>query len=271
MQENRIDARLRRLRRSGEKGLITFITAGDPDLETTSRLVLAMEEAGADMVELGVPFSDPLADGPVIQRASQRSLNGGTNLEGILMMVRELRRRTEIPLLLMTYYNPVLQYGLRRIAAEAGAAGVDGFIVPDLPLEESRPLLDELGRSGLHLVPLVAPTTTERRLEEADRVAGGFIYCVSLTGVTGMREEIPPGIMQFIERVRRCCRLPLGIGFGVSGPRQAALMARPADAVIVGSAIVRLVEEYAAQPPLLLDRVSGLVRELKEAVRTCRG
>lgn len=271
MDENRIDARLRRLRQSGEKGLITFVTAGDPDLETTFRLVLAMEEAGADMVELGVPFSDPLADGPVIQRASQRSLDRGTNLEGILMMVRRLRRRTRIPLLLMTYYNPVLQYGLTRIAAEAGAAGVDGFIVPDLPLEESRPLLEELDRSGLHLVPLVAPTTTESRLEEAARVARGFIYCVSLTGVTGMREGIPHDIAQFMKRVRRYCSQPLGVGFGISNPQQAALMAQVADAVIVGSALVSLVEEYAARPPVLQERVAGLVRELKDAVRTCHG
>lgn len=266
MIEHRIDTRLRQLYERGEKGLITFITAGDPDLDTTFKLVLALEKAGADLVELGVPFSDPMADGPVIQRSSQRSLAGGTNLKGILNLVRRLRQHTEIPLLLMTYYNPVLQYGLERFAVDAAEAGVDGVIVPDLPLEESAHLLQELKEEGQHLIYLVAPTTTPERLEKISRVARGFIYCVSLTGVTGMRDAISPDIKKFMQGVRRHCSLPLAVGFGISNPRQAAIIAEAADSVIVGSAIVSLVEQFHNQPEVMLERVSGLIEELKEAI-----
>ena len=264
---NRVDARLRKLNENGEKGLFAFITAGDPDLETTFKLVLSMERAGVDLVELGVPFSDPMADGPVIQRASLRSLAAGTNLKGILDLVRRLRSHTEIPLLLMTYYNPVLQYGLERFAVDAAEVGVDGVIVPDLPLEESAPLLQELKVEGQHFIYLVAPTTTPKRLEKISGAAQGFIYCVSLTGVTGMREGISPDIKEFMQGVRRHCSLPLAVGFGISNPRQAAIIAEAADSVIVGSAIVSLVEQFHNQPEVMLERVPGLVEELKEAIR----
>lgn len=263
---NRVEARLRKMHENGEKGLFAFITAGDPDLETTFRLVLSMEKAGVDLVELGVPFSDPMADGPVIQRASLRSLAAGINLMRIMDLVRRLRSYTEIPLLLMTYYNPVLQYGLKRFAADAAEVGVDGVIVPDLPLEESAPLLQELKVDEQHLIYLVAPTTTPERLEKISKAARGFIYCVSLTGVTGMREGISPDVKEFMQRVRRHCSLPLAVGFGISNPRQAALMAEGADAVIVGSALVSLVEQFQNQPEVIYERVSGLVKELKEAI-----
>lgn len=264
--EHRIDTRLRQLYERGEKGLITFITAGDPDLDTTFKLVLALEKAGADLVELGVPFSDPMADGPVIQRSSQRSLAGGTNLKGILNLVRRLRQHTEIPLLLMTYYNPVLHYGLDRFAVDAAEASVDGVIVPDLPLEESAPLWQVLNSNGQYLIYLVAPTTTPERLEKIAASAGGFIYCVSLTGVTGMRDGISADITEFMQRVRRHCSLPLAVGFGISNSRQAALMAEDADAVIVGSALVGLVEQFRNQSEVMLERVAGLVKELKEVL-----
>lgn len=266
MGKNRIDEHFCRLRQSGEKGLIPFITAGDPELKLTLELVLALEEAGADLVELGVPFSDPIADGPVIQRASQRALAQGTNLQKILELVSELRLRTEIPLLLMTYYNPVLQYGLERIAREAGAAGVDGLIIPDLPLEESRPLRHNLDRFGLYLIPFVAPTTTERRLAALSRAARGFIYAVSLTGVTGMRDRLPAQIEEFMGRVGSSCSQPLAIGFGISTPLQAAQVVKMGDAVIVGSAFVSLIEEYRAQPQLMVKEVAGLAAEIKGAL-----
>jgi len=266
MSANRIDQCFCRLRQSGEKGLIPFITAGDPELRLTMELVLALEEAGADMVELGVPFSDPVADGRVIERASQRALARGTNLNKILQLVSDLRQRTELPLLLMSYYNPVLQYGLERIAREAGAAGVDGLIIPDLPLEESQPLCQELDRFGLYLIPFAAPTTTKSRLFAVSRAARGFIYCVSLTGVTGIRDTLPPQLGEFMGRVRSSCRQPLATGFGISTPQQAAQVAELADAVIVGSALVSLIERYSTQPQLMLERVKRLAADLKGAL-----
>ncbi len=263
---NRIDVVFDRLRRGGRKGLIAYITAGDPGYDTTAELVLAMERAGADLIELGVPFSDPMADGPVIQRASLRSLAGGTTLAGILGLVRSLRERTSVPLLLMTYYNPVLHYGLASFAAAAAAAGVDGLIIPDLPVEESAPLLAEMHPCHVHLIPFAAPTSTPQRLDRIGRLAGGFVYCVSLTGVTGAREGLPPGIEEFMERARACTTQPLAIGFGISSPGQAALMAQLGDAVIVGSAIVSLVEQYAADREQMLERVAALVGSLKQAI-----
>ena len=263
---NRIDAAFDRLRRESGKGLITYITAGDPSYEATADLVLALERAGADLVELGAPFSDPMADGPVIQQASMRALAGGATLAGILGLVRRLRERTQIPLLLMTYYNPVLRYGLTTFAADAAAAGVDGLIVPDLPLEESGPLLAELQPHRVRLIPFAAPTSTAERLARVGQLAGGFVYCVSLTGVTGAREGLPPGIEEFMQRVRACTGRPLAIGFGIASPVQATLMSKLGDAVIVGSAIVSLVERYAAEREMMLQQVSALVGSLKQAI-----
>ncbi len=263
---NRIDKTFQTLREKGEKGLITYITACDPDASSTERLVLALERAGADIIELGVPFSDPMADGPVIQRASQRSLRRGTTLRQVLGVVERLRSRTEIPLVLMSYYNPLLQYGLKDLAADAAGAGVDGLIVPDLPLEESQPLLAEADRRGLALIPFAAPTSTPERLAKTAEVARGFVYCISLTGVTGMRREVPPCIEEFIKRVRRHCPHPLAIGFGISGPEQAAVLAALGDAVIVGSAIVALVEQHQGDPDVLEAEVCAFVREIKEAI-----
>ncbi len=282
---NRIDAVFDRLRREGRKGLIAYVTAGDPDYEGTADLVLAMERAGADLIELGVPFSDPIADGPVIQQASLRALSGGATLSGILGLVRRLRRApgteaTQVPLLLMTYYNPVLHFGLAALAQEAAAAGVDGLIVPDLPVEESGPLLAELEPHRIHLIPFAAPTSTPERLSRIGGAASGgavsgghgtgaapgFVYCVSLTGVTGSRQCLPPGIEEFMERVRASTARPLAIGFGISGPAQASLMSKLGDAVIVGSAIVSLVERYAADREQMLSQVTTLVSSLKQAI-----
>lgn len=266
-RQNRIDVRFDELRRTRDKGLITFITAGDPDLAATASLALAMEQAGADIIELGVPFSDPMADGPIIQRASDRSLRGGTNLDGIFRLVRQLRTQTEIPLVLMTYYNPVFRYGLAKFAARAAVAGVDGVIVPDLPVEESWELANEAQRSGLVLIPLVAPTSTQERLNKIGATARGFIYCVSLTGVTGVRTDVPPDIAEFIGRVKESCSQPLAIGFGISNPAQAALMSQLGDAVIVGSAIIKLVEEYLSDPEELVKQAADLVSRLKQGIR----
>jgi len=263
---NRIDASLCRLKENGEKGLFAFITAGDPDLETTFKLVLSLEKAGVDLIELGVPFSDPIADGPVIQNASQRSLAQGTNLRLILDLVHRVRIETNIPLLLMTYYNPVLQYGLEGFAVDAVEAGVDGMIVPDLPFEESTPLQEVLKPVGMHLIYLAAPTTPAERLRKISTAARGFIYCVSRTGVTGMRDSISPDTAEFIQRVRQHCTLPLAVGFGVSNPEQASIVAQYADAVIVGSAIVNLIEQFYEQKEVLVEQVSKLIKSFKDAL-----
>ncbi|GAB4265546.1 tryptophan synthase subunit alpha [Thermincola ferriacetica] len=263
--ENRIRQKFDTLARRGEKGLITFVTAGDPDLETTVRLVLEMEKAGADIVELGVPYSDPLADGPVIQKASLRALKNGTALKGIFGAVREVRKQSNIPLILMTYYNPVLRYGLAAFAAEASTVGVDGVIVPDLPVEEAAPLARELTAQGLYLIPLVAPTSGAERIKRITAGDRGFVYCVSLTGVTGIRQGVPPGLEDFLDCVRRNTANPLAVGFGVSHPEQAREIAKHCDAVIVGSALVKTIEEYQNSPDLLVH-VKNFVHSLKEAI-----
>ncbi len=287
--KNRIDARFAALRARGEKGLIPFITAGDPDLETTRRAVLAMAAAGADLIELGLPYSDPVADGPVIQRASERSLRGGFRLAHGFELVRQLRRDLAgagsaaaapvekgaparpgaadpgLPILFMTYYNPVLQYGLDRFAADAAAAGADGLLVPDLPIEESDELDAACRRSGLRLIPFLAPTSTDARIARVAAVEPAFIYCVSLTGVTGARERLSDRLAEMVARIRPHTGAPLAAGFGISGPEQARAAARLADAVIVGSAVVRLVEEGGAAEEVAA-RVGRFVAEVKAAL-----
>lgn len=258
---NRIDACFDSLRGGGEKGLIAYITAGYPGLSETVELALEMANAGADLIELGIPFSDPLADGPVIQKASQLALQNGATVRGILKAVAEIRKSSGVPLILMTYYNPVYRFGLGEFAAEAAGAGVDGLIVPDLPLEESFPLLEALDRTGICLVPLVAPTTTDRRLAMIAAHARGFVYCVSVTGVTGHQQEITTDMENFTGRVRRATGLPVAIGFGISDPAGAARMAGFCDAVVVGSAIVRLITSGRGSAA-----VAALVRELKSAI-----
>ncbi|WP_066632892.1 tryptophan synthase subunit alpha [Desulfolucanica intricata] len=260
-----IEKRLAELRENGAKALIPFITAGDPDMQTTVELVLAMDRAGADVIELGVPFSDPVADGPAIQKASIRSLAGGTTLGGILDAVKEIRNKSDIPLVLMTYYNPVYQFGLEKFIDQAASAGVNGLIVPDLPFEEAAPLREPAKEKGISLIPLVAPNSPEERIKKITTRAGGFIYCVSSLGVTGVRRSIETDLADFVIRVRKYSRLPVAVGFGISGPAQAAGVARYCDAVIVGSALVKLIEEYANSGNLV-EILAAKVRELKEAL-----
>jgi len=257
---SRIKETFAALKRRGEKGLITYLMGGDPDLERTRELILAMAEAGADMVEVGIPFSDPLADGPVIQAASNRALAGGVTVNGILQMVGEVRQKVALPLVLMTYYNPVLQYGLEAFCRRAAESGADGLIVPDLPYEESELLRFYADRHGLDLIPLVAPTSTPVRVAAICARARGFIYCVSVTGVTGMREKIETDLEALSSLVRRYTDLPVAIGFGVSGPEGVARVAPFCDAVVVGSAIVRLIAEEA------YEEVGKLTAALKGAL-----
>ncbi|KJS16997.1 MAG: tryptophan synthase subunit alpha [Peptococcaceae bacterium BRH_c4b] len=264
MENNRITRKFNELREKKEKGLIAYITSGDPDLAATVELAVAIAEAGADLIELGIPFSDPVADGPVIQQASQRALERGVRLSGIIDAAAGIRKKTDLPLIFMTYYNPVLQYGLDRFVDHSAAAGIDGLIVPDLPLEEAGPLLNCCRQNGLALIPLVAPTTTPHRLEKICKEADGFVYCVSVTGVTGVK-EIDTDIAKFTSGVRKYTDIPLALGFGISSPELAANMARHCDAVVVGSAIVKIISQTNGSVDML-PAVSKLVADIKNAL-----
>jgi tryptophan synthase alpha chain len=264
---SRLAACLHDLTSRGEKGLIAYLMAGDPSPDATPLLVEAVACAGADIVELGIPFSDPLADGPVIQAAGQRALRSGTTVAGVLSLVARVRERTPVPLVLMTYYNPMLRYGPDRFVADAARAGADGLIVPDLPVEEAGGLRDLADAADLALVPLVAPTTPEERIKAIAACARGFIYCVSLTGVTGVRDRLSPEVAEFTARVRRHTTLPVALGFGISKPEHVAAVAPLVDAVVVGSALVKMVGENTGAPEVLADRLAAFVRALKEPLR----
>ena len=260
----RIAATFRRLADKGEKALIPYITAGDPDLATTRALILEMERSGADLIELGVPFSDPSADGPTIQEASVRALGGGVRLPAILDLVSALRRETEIPIVLFGYYNPFLRYGIERLARDAVQAGVDGFLVVDLPPEESDELQIHLKPLGPDFIFLLAPTTPPDRVQLIARKAGGFLYTISLTGVTGARDQLPEELEGYVAGIRGAVDLPVAVGFGISTPQQAAMVAAMADGVVVGSALVRRIHESA--PGEEVRNAGELVQEMKEAM-----
>ncbi|MGA1844791.1 MAG: tryptophan synthase subunit alpha [bacterium] len=240
---DRISQTFMRAREQGRKVFIPFVTAGDPDLSVTSKLVLVLARSGADLVELGVPFSDPLADGSVIQRASQRALANGITLSGICRFVKDLRRETDIPIALMSYYNPILHPGIENAVRMMTEAGVDGLICPDLPPEEGEELI-ALGRThGMATVFFLAPTSTERRIRLVAERSTGFIYYVSVTGVTGARDDLPDAIREHLSLIRTMTDKPIAVGFGVSRPDQAARIAQWADGVIIGSAIIKILEE----------------------------
>ncbi len=267
LRNNRIDQRFAGLAQTAEKALITYIMAGDPSLEITASLIRILARSGADLIELGVPFSDPLADGPSIQLAGQRALAAGANLAAILDMLSDVRKDTDVPLVLMSYFNPVLQFGLQEFAARASVAGVDGVILPDLPLEESGRILQLLGEQAVHLVPLLAPTSTEDKIHRVAQGDNGFVYCVSLTGVTGTRESLPEGVDLFLQRVKRQVKQPIAVGFGISNPQQARQLGPYADGVIVGSAIVNLIEKYGRETTRLEAEISHFVGTLKESLK----
>ncbi|TET52738.1 MAG: tryptophan synthase subunit alpha [Anaerolineales bacterium] len=259
----RIEATFDALGRAGRKALMPYLTVGYPERRSALDLVPALVEGGADLIELGVPFSDPLADGATIQAASQQALANGMTLRECLEQAAELRASgIEVPLVLMGYWNPVLQMGVEEFATRATAAGVDGVILPDLPPEEAEVPRNVLGTEGIDLVFLLAPTSGEERARLVAERTSGFLYLVSLTGVTGERDELPPGLASFVERVRPLTRLPLAVGFGISKPAQAAAVARLADGVIVGSALIRAIGE--SKKPAQAAR--QFVRSLRQGI-----
>ncbi len=239
----RIGERFARRRREGRPTFVGFLTAGDPSLERTVDVATELDGAGVDVLELGVPFSDPLADGPVIQRASERALRRGTTLARVLDAVRAIRRKSELPLLLFTYLNPILQYGVDRLAGEAQEAGVDGVLVTDLPPEEADGWLAAARKAGLDTVFLAAPTSPDERLRRVAEASRGYVYAISRTGVTGERASLSDDTRPLIERLKRHTEEPVAVGFGISTPEQVKAAAEVADGVVVGSALVRFLEE----------------------------
>ena len=250
------------LKRDGRKGLVAYLTAGDPTPDRTPALVEALERGGADLIELGVPFSDPIADGPVIQRAGERALKAGTTLKSVLAIAAQIRERSQVPLLLFTYLNPVIRYGLERLARDAAAAGIDGCLLTDASVEEASDYVAAMHRHGLDTVFLAAPTSTERRLKLVAQYSTGFVYLVSRTGVTGERDSLSDAVNPLIRAVRAVTDLPLAVGFGVSKPEHVAELGRQVEAVVVGSALVRLVERNRDNTSLEIQ-LESFVRELK--------
>jgi tryptophan synthase alpha chain len=262
---SRIEKKFSALQAKGEKALICFLTAGDPNLEKTREIILGMEKAGVDCVEIGVPFSDPTADGPIIQAASQRALKNGATLSGILAMIESIRKTTEIPIVLFGYYNPILSYGTERFATRAREAGVDGILVVDLPFEEAAELRQFTDPQGIDFISLIAPTTSIERVKQIAQHATGFLYYISVTGVTGTAKPQVQEVKKDVARIRKVTALPLAIGFGISTPQQAKEIAPYADGIVVGSAIVKMIAENSQRSDLVTV-VSEYAREMKKAI-----
>jgi tryptophan synthase alpha chain len=264
----RIARHFEQLREKGEKALVAFVTAGDPLPDGTAEVVAALAEAGADVVELGIPFSDPLADGPTIQASSQRALNTGMTPPKVLEIVRQVREKSDVPLVLMGAWNPILQYGVERFTQDAANVGVDGTIITDLTPEEAGAWKRVCDAAGLDTIFLLAPTSTTARMALVGKMASGFVYCVSRTGITGAREDVPADLPPLVEAIRaRSDGTPVCVGFGISKPEQAAAICRFADGVVVGSRIVDLLHRER-EDPRLLDILKDFVAGLKSATRT---
>ena len=247
-------------------GLVAYITAGDPSLDATEKIILAAAEAGADVIELGVPFSDPVADGPTIQRASERALRAGTTLAGVIEIVKRVRAKSDVPLILFSYYNPILQMGVEKFAAAAAAAGADGALATDLTFEEANEYRAAMRSHHLDTIFLAAPTSTDARLAKIAEVSSGFLYLISRTGVTGERSALPEDLPELARRVRRFTKLPLAVGFGISQPSHVSVLGGIADAAVVGSALVAEIEKSTSADDAAA-RVAAKIRILKGAAR----
>jgi tryptophan synthase alpha chain len=263
----RIARRFRELADASELGLVAYITAGDPSLAATEKIVLAAAEAGADVIELGVPFSDPVADGPTIQRASERALRSGTTLAGVMGLVEKIRAQSDVPLVLFTYFNPILQMGLEKFAKTAALAGADGVLATDLTPEEAEEYRSTLQAHGLDTVFLAAPTSTDARLALIAHVSSGFLYLISRAGVTGAREALPPDLPALVRRTRKFTSLPIAVGFGISLPTHVTVLGGIADAAVVGSALVAEIEK-ASTAEAAAVAVGERIRVLKSAACT---
>lgn len=261
----RIQRTFDNLKQRGGKALVAYITAGHPDLEITQKLIIALEKAGVDIVEIGVPFSDPTADGPVIQMSSQKALKGGATLSNILTMIESLRDRCSIPLVLFGYYNPIYAYGNELFAQQAKKAGIDGILVVDLPPEEAKELRQFTDSLKIDFISLIAPTTPEARIQKIAARATGFLYYISITGVTGTEKPVLECVKPHVENIRKITALPLVVGFGITSPEQAKDIASFADGVVVGSALVKLIDEYSGRDKLI-DRVSDYIHRMRCAI-----
>ena len=266
---NRIDQKFQELRQKGKTAFIAYLTAGYPDLKTTEQLVPALAEAGADIIELGVPFSDPLADGPTIQSSSYQALEQGVTFAKLLVALKRIRKQTQVPIALMTYFNPVFHYGEARCVRDVQQAGGDGLIIPDLPPEEAGTLIQSARASQVATVFFLSPTTTAQRMPRIIRASTGFIYYVSIAGVTGARTSLPKSLRAKVRQARAMTDKPVCVGFGISRPEQVREVAGIADGVIVGSAIIKEIERFRKDKDLV-NKVSGFVRRLAAGMNSCR-
>ncbi|HZR26362.1 MAG TPA: tryptophan synthase subunit alpha [Vicinamibacterales bacterium] len=259
---SRIADTFARIKTDRRPGLVTYVTAGDPDLATTADILKTLDRAGADVLEVGVPFSDPLADGPVIQRATERALASGTTLRGVLELVAQVRPHVTAPIVIFSYANPILRLGAETFAQTAAKAGVDGVLALDLPIEEAGEFHATLAKSGLDMIFLLSPTTTDARIRRAGELGSGFLYGISRLGVTGARDQVASGAEAMVRRIRAQTQLPVALGFGISRPEHVAEVTTFADAAVVGSALVSVIAEHGRSPQLL-QRVDDYVRWLK--------
>ncbi|MBI4464221.1 MAG: tryptophan synthase subunit alpha [Acidobacteria bacterium] len=266
----RIQQRWAQLKERSEKALIVFVMAGDPDLPKSVEIVLALAEAGVDIVELGVPFSEPIADGPVLQRAGDRAIRSGATLPAILEMVRKIRSQSEVPLLLFSYLNPVLRYGFERFAEDAVSSGADGALMTDLSVEEAGPYVAEMRRRGLDTIFLAAPTSTDQRLQRVAELSTGFVYAITRTGVTGVRETLSTAVKPLVERLRGITSLPIAAGFGISRPEHLAELSPLVDGVVVGSALVQCLEQHLDNPAPHVAEFARWLRQGFPAPKTLR-
>jgi len=262
----RIENKFRQLKLEGRKAFIPYITAGDPTLQMTLDLVLSLEKAGADVIELGVPFSDPIADGPVIQRATERALHKGVTLRMVLELGAAIRKKSEIPLVLFSYFNPLLNHGLDKLAQDAANAGFDGILASDLTVEESEQFVQTARAAGLNTIFLVAPTSSRERMQKIAETCTGFLYAVSRTGVTGERQELANDLREFVRTLREFTQLPIAVGFGISRPEHVRAVWQEADGAIVGSSIVKKIEEHIGQPELVA-KVAAFATWLKDSCK----
>jgi len=257
---NLIDKKFKELKRKKKKAFIAFITAGDPNLSSTKNLIFRLQNAGVDLIEIGIPFSDPLADGPTIQASSARALRNKVTLRSIIKAISSIKKKITVPLVFMTYYNPIFNYGLRKFVKDSKAAGVAGVIVPDMPHEEASDLIRIAKQCNFSTIFLAAPTSTKERLKKISKYSEGFIYFVSLTGVTGARRNLPDDLIANVKRVKKLTKKPICVGFGVSTPEQARMVAKISDGVIVGSAIVKLIEKRN------FKKVTNFVKKLGDVI-----